>query len=89
MRASSGVAVGRRDQFERRVGEREHLLQAVEFVHEPQARIDVDKRLEPRKRRDGDVIRNDFSQPVEIDAGHEMVEHVDHHVGSWLGRVVL
>ena len=52
MRASSGVAVGRGDQFERRIGEREHLLQAIELVKQAQPRLDIDQRLEPGKRRD-------------------------------------
>ena len=33
--------VGRSNELERRVGEREHLLQAVEFVEQGEPRIDV------------------------------------------------
>ena len=51
-RASSGVWSGGRDQLERRIGEREHLLQPVELVEQGKPRIDVPQRLEPRKGGD-------------------------------------
>ena len=70
--------VGRRDQFERRIGEREHLLQAVELVEQRTPRIDVPQRLDARKRGHHRMARNEIGQPVEIGLGHEMIEDVDH-----------
>jgi hypothetical protein len=72
----------RSDQFERRIGERKHLLQPVELLDQLQPRIDIDERIEARKRCRRDVIGHDLLQPFEVGPRREVVEHVDDHVGS-------
>ena len=54
--------VRRRDQLERRIGEREHLLQVAELVEQGEPRIDVHQRLEPRKGGDRHVARDETLQ---------------------------
>ena len=81
-----GRLVGRSNELERRVGEREHLLQAVEFVEQGEPRIDVPQRLEAGKRGEHHMAGNDGAEPVEIRLRHEMVEDVDHHVQPAPGK---
>ena len=67
-------AVGRRDQLERRIGEAEHVLQAVELIEQPAARVDIDQRLQARKRRERrDVAGHELGQPIEIRPRHEVI----------------
>ena len=79
MRASSGVLSGARDELERRIGEREHLLQALELVEQGKPRVDVPQRLEPGKRSERHMAGNEIAEAIEIGLRHEMVEDVDHH----------
>ena len=72
--------VGRSNELERRIGEREHLLQAVEFVEQREPRIDVPQGLEARKRGERHMAGNDGAEAIEIRLRHEMIEDVDHHV---------
>ncbi len=68
-----------RNQLERRIGEREHLLEAVEAIEQRQTGVDIAERLEPRKRRHGDMAGNERRKALKIGLGHEMIEHIDHH----------
>ena len=52
-----GRRSGRRDQLERRIGEREHLLQPVELVEQREPRVDVPEGLEPGEGGDRHVVR--------------------------------
>ena len=83
--------VGRCDQFERRVGERQHLLQSVELIEQRTPRIHVPQRLDARKGGHRGLARNEIGQPVEIGLGHEMIEDVEHDAwrdgGMKSGRV--
>src|SRR4029078_12057987 len=68
------------NELERRVGEREHLLQAVELVEQGQPRIDVPQGLEAGKRGERHMAGNDGAEAIEIRLWHEMIEDVDYHV---------
>ena len=81
--------VGRGDQLERRIGEREHLLQAIELVEQGKPRIDVPQRLDPGKRGEHHVAGNEIAETIEIRLRHEMVEDVDHHLASRYRRSCL
>ena len=61
-----GRHVRRADELERRIGQRQHVLHAVEFVDQPQPRLDVDQRLDLRKSREDDMARNECRKAVEI-----------------------
>src|SRR5207253_7396382 len=79
-----GRLVGRRHEFERRIGERKHLLKSIELVEQRKPGVDIPKRLEPGKQADHGMIRDERAQTLEIRLGREMVEDVDHRraVGS-------
>ena len=72
--------VGRSNELERRVGEREHLLQAIELVEQGKPRIDVPQRLQAGKSGERHMAGNDGAEAIEIRLRHEMIEDVDHHV---------
>ena len=78
--------VGRSNELERRIGEREHLLQAVELVEQGEPRIDVPQRLEAGKRGERHMAGNDGAEAIEIRLRHEMIEDVDHHVQPAPGK---
>ena len=78
--------VGRSNELERRIGEREHLLQAVELVEQGQPRIDVPQGLEAGKRGERHMAGNDGAEAIEIRLRHEMIEDVDHHVQPAPGK---
>ena len=71
-------AVGRRDQLDRRIGEREHLLQAVELVEQREPRVDVPQRLDARERGEHRMAGNELAEPVEKRLRHEVGEDVEH-----------
>ena len=73
-----GRPLGWRDELERRIGKREHLLQPVELVEEREPGIDVPQRLESGKRGQHHVAGNERAEAIEIGLRHEMVEDVDH-----------
>ena len=73
--------VGRRDQFERRIGEREDLLQAVESIEQRTPGIQVPQRLDARERGHRRLARNEIGEPIEIGLRHEMIEDVEHAAG--------
>src|SRR5262249_8056803 len=73
-----GRLVGRGDELERRIGEREHLLQSVELVEEREPGIDIPQRLKSGKRGQHHVAGNKRAEAIEIGLRHEMVEDVDH-----------
>jgi len=72
--------VGRSNELERRIGEREHLLQAIELVEQGKPCIDVPQRLQAGKSGERHMAGNDGAEAVEIRRRHEMIEDVDHHV---------
>jgi hypothetical protein len=79
-----GRRLGPRNQLERWIGEREHLLQPVEFVEEGKPGVDVPQRLEPGERGERHVAGNKRAEPIEIGPRHEMIEDVDHHfIHAW------
>ena len=78
--------VGRSNELERRIGEREHLLQALELVEQGEPRIDVPQGLEAGKRGERHMAGNDGAEAIEIRLRHEMVEDVDHHVQPAPGK---
>src|SRR6476661_5238561 len=78
--------VGRSNELERRVGEREHLLQSVELVEQGEPRIDVPQGLEAGKRGERHMAGNDGAEAIEVRLRHEMVEDVDHHVQPAPGK---
>jgi hypothetical protein len=74
-----GRALGRGDEFERRVGQRQHLLEPVELVQQPQALVDIDDRRQSRKHRDRRLPGNQRGNTVEVFPRDEVVEHIDDH----------
>jgi len=64
--------------LDRRVGEREHLLQAVELVHHAQALVHVPERRHLGKGLHRRVVRHELPHAVEDLPRHEVVEDVDH-----------
>ena len=75
-----GRLVGRSNELERRIGEREHLLQAVELFEQGKPCIDVPQRLQARKSSERHMAGNDGAEAIEIRLRHEMIEDIDHHV---------
>ena len=71
--------------FERRIGEREHLLQVAELIEEFEPRIDIPKRAQARKGRRGGVRRSELLQALEVRRGHEVIEDVEHDRGPTTG----
>src|SRR5262249_2104446 len=69
------------------VGEREDLLQPVEFVEQRKPRVDVPQRLDARERAEHRMAGDQLAQPVEIRLRHEVVEDVDHGAATlWAKR---
>ena len=75
-----GRLVGRSNELERRIGKRQHLLQAVELVEQGEPRIDVPQCLQAGKSGDCHMAWNEGAEAIEIRLRHEMIEDVDHHV---------
>src|SRR5262249_17445175 len=63
------------------VGEREDLLQPVEFVEQRAPRIDVPQRLDARERAEHRMSGDELAEPVEIRLRHEVGEDVEHGKG--------
>jgi hypothetical protein len=74
-----GRLVGRGDELERRIGEREHLLQGVELIEQGKPRIEIAQRRKPGKGGERHVTGNEIAEAIEIGLRHEMVEDIDHH----------
>ena len=74
-----GRHIGTGHELERRVGERQHILQIPEPLEQPQPRIDVAERREARKGSHGHMARYQTGETPQIRGGHEMVEDVDFH----------
>jgi hypothetical protein len=73
-----GRELGAAELLERRVGEREHLLQTVELVHHAQPLVHVPQRRHLGKGLHRRVVRHQLAHAVEDLPGHEVVEDVDH-----------
>src|SRR6266446_5039182 len=74
-----GRPVRRPEHLDRRIGEREHLLQAVELVHHAQPRVYVPQRGQLGKRGQRDVARHELREALEDRLGHEVIEDVEVH----------
>src|SRR5262245_47892374 len=69
----------RGDELEWGIGEADHLAQVIELIEQAKPRVEVDQRLEPRKRAHHDMAGDEGSQAVEIRLRHEVIEDVDDH----------
>jgi hypothetical protein len=55
----------RPERLDRRIAQRQHMLEIVEFVHQPQPRIDIPERRQLGKRGQRHVAGDQRAQPVE------------------------
>src|SRR5262245_5684163 len=72
-----GGALGRPQQFERGIGEREHLAVVAELIEQLETRIEVPQRRQLGKRGGGRVTRYQLPQLLEVSRRHEVVENVE------------
>src|SRR5207245_3156538 len=84
-----GRLVRRPQHLDRRIGKREHLLQALELIHHPKARIGVPQGRQLGKRAERRVAGNERAQALENAPRHEMIEDVDDHGESLQSMVIL
>src|SRR5580765_2674410 len=69
--------LGRPQQFERRIGERQHLAVVAELIEQLETRVEVPQRCELGKRGGGREIRHELPQFPEVSRRHEVVEDVE------------
>src|SRR5215468_12571728 len=70
-------ALGRPQQFERWVGERQHLAVVAELIEQLETRVEVPKGRQLGKRSRGREIRRELPQFLEVSRRHEVVEDVE------------
>ena len=72
--------VGPGNQLERRIGEREHVLEIAELVEQPQARFYVTQCGEAWKCGDRGMAGYQGGKALQIRLGHEVIEDIDFHL---------
>ena len=70
-------ALGRPQQFERRIGERQHLAVVAELIEQLETRVEVPQRRQLGKRGGGRVIRHELPQFLEVSRRQEVVVDVE------------
>ena len=70
-------ALGRPQQFERRIGERQHLAVVAELIEQLESRVEVPQRRQLGKRGGGRVIRHELPQFLEVSRRQEVVVDVE------------
>jgi len=75
-----GREIGSGNQFERRIGERQNVLQIAEFIEQSKPRFDVAQGREARKRSHCGVARYQGCKTLQVRLRHEVIEDIDFHV---------